>query len=154
MELQGPTWPPKFVRDAWSWTVTGNAKLQTFASLKDVWRSHSLGTVPPWTPPWPSVTLRMSSWATAWRLRTGHPRSWRRELLWEEGDPETHKCAFQRRGRPVCTTGWWRDKDMGTFWAWFELVAFGKSREVLYLLGEAGPWAGVLSAPPRLEPRW
>ena len=82
-----------------------------------LWRTYReatlLGPAPPWTPPWPSVTRHMFPWTTAWRLRTTYPRSWRRELLPEDGDPGTHKWTFQRRWRSVCVADLRTDKDMG-----------------------------------------
>ena len=66
---------------------------------------------------------------------------------------ETHKCTFQRGWTSVCVTGWWTDKDMGSFGAWFWLVTFWEVREVLDLIGEEGRlWAWVFSAPQGWNP--
>ena len=84
----------------------------------------------------------MLSWTSTQRLMTTYPRSWRRELLCEDGDSGT----FQRNWRAICTAGLNSDKEMGNFWFWdLWLIAFWGAREVL------GLWAGPLPAPPGLE---
>ena len=80
----------------------------------------------------------MVSWPATRRLRTAHPRSWRRELLREDGDSETHKCTFQRRWRSICVTSWWTDKEMGNLWTSFCFAAFWGASKVLGLMWEEG----------------
>ena len=105
-----------------------------------LWRTHReatfLGCVPSQTSSWSSVTRDMFSWIITCRLRTTYPRSWRRELLQEDGDFETHQCTFQREWKNVCAASLRTDKEMGNYWAWFWLVAWWGAREVLSLVGE------------------
>ena len=68
-----------------------------------------------------------------------------RELLWGNGDSQTHKCTFQRGWTPICLTSWWTDKDMGNFWTWFWLIDFWEVREVLGLMGKVGSEQDALS---------
>ena len=127
----------RVMADAWSWNVTENAEL-----LLLLWRTYGkttlLGHVLPWTTPWSSATWHMFSWTITWRLRTSYPRSWRTELLREDGDFATHKCTFQREMRPVCTVSLRTDKRMGGLWAWFWLINFWGARELLGFMGEQG----------------
>ena len=97
-----------------------------------------LGRVFSWASPWSSATLHRFSWTTTWQPRATYPRSWRRQLLREDGDFKIHEFTFQRRWRTVCAAGLSTDKDMENYWVWFWLMAWWGAREVLGLVGEQG----------------
>ena len=53
---------------------------------------------------WDTMTqcnMEHGSWTATRKLRTTHPRSWRRELLQEDGDSETQEYTFQTGWRSV-----------------------------------------------------
>ena len=110
----------------------------TTASLKDGQRSHSLGTHAFLDSTMIHDPVQHSTCfpTTTWRPRTTFPRSWRRELLQEDGDSETCKRTFQRGWRSTCTAGLRTDKEMGNYWSWVWLLAWWGEREVLGLMGE------------------
>ena len=125
-----------FMGHAWSWTMTGNSGVQTFSSSKERMEKPLSWDVCP-------LHSNIIQWNTAHvflnhYMEAEDPRSWRRELLREDGDSETHKGTFQRGWRPVCAAGLTSDKDMGNFWAWFWFIAWWGAKEMLGLVGEQG----------------
>ena len=76
-----------------------------------------------------------------------------KELLWEDGDSETHECTFHGGRGSVCMAGLRTDKEMGNSWAWLWLVVFWGVREVLGLVGEEGSEQKCSQpCPPNSEP--
>lgn len=135
------------------WQVLGaelRLELQTSVSMKMYGEVTLLGCAPPWIPPSSSVTQHMFPRTITWRLRITYPRCWRRELLQEDSNSETHKNTF-RGMEPLGTVGLRTYKDMGNFWVWFWFVDWRGARQVL-VSWENRILAGMLSVPcSRLE---
>ena len=99
--------------------------MQTSASLKDILGRHALGmcislnsTMSQCNTAHVSLTHYMEAENTMysnilWSYIYKNPRSWKRELLREDGDSETHKSTFQRGRSPACAVGLGTDKHIG-----------------------------------------
>ena len=104
----------------------------------DIWRGHSLGTCA-------FLDFTMIQWNMAhvfldyyMEAEDNIPRSWRKELLWEDGNFETYKYTLQRRWKTVCAADLITDKEMGNYRAWFWLIAWRGSKGRAESCGRTG----------------